>query len=88
MVLKECSKGDVKKILGFGCGLDNSRMVALGFFIGEKIVVIKKKKSGMVIKISNTLYAIDNSISEGVVVEWMFCWLVIQIQVKQRCLIR
>ena len=69
MELVKCVKGENRKIVGFKDGVDDNRMIALGFFLGSEIIVLKKKKTMMLVGVSNTFYAIDNIIASGVIVK-------------------
>ena len=69
MELVKCVKGENRKIVGFKDSIDDNRMIALGFFIGAEIIVLKKKKAMMLVCVSNTFYAIDNIIASGVIVK-------------------
>ena len=69
MELVKCVKGENRKIVGFKDGVDENRMIALGFFVGAEIIVLKKKKAMMLVCVSNTVYAIDNIIASGVIVK-------------------
>ena len=69
MRLSECSLCEKREVVGFCCGVDQDRMLALGFFIGSKIGVVAKKKSMMVVCVSNTYYAVNKKMASMVVVK-------------------
>ena len=59
--------GQEKMIVGY-CGDIQSRMSALGFFVGSKIQIVKRNRHMLIVMVANTLYAIDMAFARRVIV--------------------